>query len=329
MREAIILAIEQERDALRLLNGPAFSEPGQRAEGPQEPVPCLTREELMAELHQREENLRRGAEDSEQCRAYEHIVRALQHGPYLWLAVQASAGTGKSYLLTTVYLWCLLHGLKVKVAAPTGIAAANIEIEGTEVRACTLHNLFDLDAKLHTRLDLAKPSRPKVAELMALQVLLVDEFSMLHDNGWTAVEDLLSTIDHSKRPKARDADRYDQVHLILFSDFKQLPPATSRPPFITLPSVCGGFSFRMLRQNRRVCSDAARAAELALFHQVLTDISEGKASSSWRRTCAARLLVAPSGYLLKRRRPFSPSAASETAGTAPWCAELPRCTTTL
>ena len=92
--------------------------------------------------------------------------------------VQASAGTGKSFLLTTVYLWCLVHEKRTKAtdsskivpepelllggeggmraaasgplgslpeaAAPTGIAAANIEIEKTGVAATTIHNLFEV-----------------------------------------------------------------------------------------------------------------------------------------------------------------------------------------
>ena len=37
---------------------------------------------------------------------------------------------GKSSLLTTVYLWCIVNGKKAKACAPTGIAAANVEIEG-------------------------------------------------------------------------------------------------------------------------------------------------------------------------------------------------------
>ena len=58
------------------------------------------------------------------------------HGGGLW-----SAGTGKSYLLTSVYLWCLVNKKKAKAAAPTGIAAANVEIDGTSVSASTIHNL--------------------------------------------------------------------------------------------------------------------------------------------------------------------------------------------
>ena len=54
--------------------------------------------------------------------------------------------------------------------------------------------------------------------------------------------------------------------MILFGDFKQLPPATSRAPFIVLPSVYGSFDFRVLNQNRRVVSDDARRAEIEEFH---------------------------------------------------------------
>ena len=34
---------------------------------------------------------------------------------------------------------------QVKAGAPTGIAAANVEIDGTDVCAQTIHSLFDLD----------------------------------------------------------------------------------------------------------------------------------------------------------------------------------------
>ena len=65
--------------------------------------------------------------------------------------------------------------MKVKAAAPTGIAAANVEIENTDVAATTIHALFELDGELHSKMDFAKLDDPKVASLLRLQVSLLDE----------------------------------------------------------------------------------------------------------------------------------------------------------
>ena len=65
-----------------------------------------------------------------------------------------------------------------------------------------------------------------------------------------------------------------------------MPPCTSKAPFIRLPNVHNTFDFRVLRENRRVVKDddasEERKAELENFHQVLMNISEGKAT---QRVC--------------------------------------------
>ena len=120
--------------------------------------------------------------------------------------------------LTDNSLWCILQGLSCKAAAPTGIAAANVEVEGTDVTATTLHALLELDGELKTKLDLAKLDHAKVAALMKLQVLLLDEVSMLDIEAWTAICSILSTIDHSRRPDVQDSDAFGSLHVILFGD---------------------------------------------------------------------------------------------------------------
>ena len=91
------------------------------------------------------------------------------------MMVQASAGTGKSFLLTSIYLWCVVHGMACKAAAPTGIAAANIEIDGTDICAATLHSVFDMDSHYKSNLDFAKPGVDKVAAILNMKVLFIDE----------------------------------------------------------------------------------------------------------------------------------------------------------
>ena len=73
-----------------------------------------------------------------------------------------------------------MNGKRCKAAAPTGIAAANVEIEGTDVSAATIHTLFDLDTEFKSKLDFAQLSNTRVADLMALDVLLLDKAPILN-----------------------------------------------------------------------------------------------------------------------------------------------------
>ena len=85
----------------------------------------LNQEQLATLLADRETKLQtREIEGiADQWRVYCHIVEALSSDKPAKLMVQASAGTGKSFLLTTVFLWCIVHGKKTRAAAPTGQGA--------------------------------------------------------------------------------------------------------------------------------------------------------------------------------------------------------------
>ena len=137
----------------------------------------LSMQDMASELERRERCMQSSSNkvDTDQWRVYSHITAAISSGSFLRLMVQASAGTGKSFLLSTVFLWCIVKGKVTKAIVPTGIAAANIEIEGTDVTATTIHALFDLDTEFVTKLDLSKLDHKKVAALMSLEVLLMDE----------------------------------------------------------------------------------------------------------------------------------------------------------
>ena len=52
-----------------------------------------------------------------------------------------------------------------------------MEVEGTDVAATTIHALLELDGELHSRLDFSRLDDEKVALLMSLKVLLLDEVS--------------------------------------------------------------------------------------------------------------------------------------------------------
>ena len=54
-------------------------------------------------------------------------------------------------------------------AAPTGIAAANIEIDGTDICAATLHSVFDLDGAF----DFTKPGADKCAAILKMKAFRI------------------------------------------------------------------------------------------------------------------------------------------------------------
>ncbi len=205
----------------------------------------LSHEQLQRLLEEREEMMKASPDGSvtDQWRVYEHVVNCIQNGQYLRLLVQASAGTGKpapqhaketlfprwfassgggllfpvcylrSFLLTTIFLWALVHNYKTKAAAPTGskiksgsqhilssmcifkplvfegIAAANVEIPKTDVAAVTLHKLFEFDGEYASRMDFSKLTHSGVRDLLLLQILLLDEISMIDTDCFNGTVD--------------------------------------------------------------------------------------------------------------------------------------------
>ena len=90
-------------------------------------------------------------------------------------------------------------------------------------------------------------------------------------------------LDHARKGMGDpNADELGDVHMLMFGDFKQLPPATSQAPFVVLDLV-RNFDFRCLHENRRVVNDPAKREKTEVFHQVLADISYGRCTDVVRK----------------------------------------------
>ena len=97
-----------------------------------------------------------------------------------------------------------------------GIAAANVELEGTAVGASTLRCFFDFDGNYESRLDFPKTTHEKVEKLIGLQVLLLDEVSMMDDQVWECMTKILGLADHSRHRGFRPGhDEYGSIHMVL------------------------------------------------------------------------------------------------------------------
>lgn len=140
------------------------------------------------------------------------------------LFITGKAGTGKTTLLREIRQ---NTGKKIVVAAPTGVAAINAD-------GVTLHSLFKLPTEailpvmdknlpfktIATLLDGFILSADKEKLLLELEILIIDEVSMLR-------ADILDAIDHILRYIRGVPEPFGGVQMVYFGDLYQLPPVAS------------------------------------------------------------------------------------------------------
>ena len=158
-----------------------------------------------------------------QLEAYQIVNEHFNHNEDapLRMVVTGTAGTGKSFLIA-----CLkqLLSSKVRVSAPTGVAALNVQ-------DCTLHSLLQLPTKGEFK-DLQGESLTKLQQsLNGVTYFIIDEMSMLGRK-------LMGQVD--KRLRQAFTSCANQIlggrSCLLFGDFGQLPPVFDLPLFTTTQS---------------------------------------------------------------------------------------------
>lgn len=141
------------------------------------------------------------------------------------------AGTGKSSLLRH---FLQVTKKKVVVAAPTGVAAVN-------VGGVTLHSLFqlpfgpympnvDLLGHVHEALPSYKFSKEKIDIISNMELLVIDEVSMLRADVLDAINDVLCHIRRNKSP-------FGGVQVLFIGDLWQLPPVVNKKEWDLLSGV--------------------------------------------------------------------------------------------
>ena len=193
--------------------------------------------------------------------------------------ITGGAGTGKSVILRFV-LEELSKTKRVAVAAPTGLAAEN-------VNGVTIHSMFGLPTNRGVAFYDQFSKKPKYVEIAnQMDVLLIDEVSMIRS-------DIMNQIDAALRVHRNDDSPFGGVKVILFGDPYQLPPVLKWEDLKTAWDPWGHkfrakfrtvffFSAKVILNCGLIVHElqtSMRAAEDQEFVKVLNRIRVGKADS--------------------------------------------------
>lgn len=136
---------------------------------------------------------------------YKEIIELVEKGPNI-IFVTGKAGTGKSTLIK--YIKYKID--KCAVIAPTTIAAQN-------VKGSTIHSFFGLPPKLFNPEDMANDSKSKMPMLRDLDLLIIDEVSMVNAAMIDAIDLIMKKANNTKQA-------FGGISILFVGDLFQLPP---------------------------------------------------------------------------------------------------------
>jgi ATP-dependent DNA helicase PIF1 len=151
--------------------------------------------------------------DNNQQRVLRNVntrVNTLMHGP---------AGSGKSRTIEALTAMLQQQSVAYAITAPTGVAAINIG-------GSTIHSLFSgLGLMKGTAKELFKKLKRNsltISRIRSLEVLVIDEISMV-------AADFLDLIDNLLRLSRGNTRPFGGICLVFSGDFYQLPPVDKSP----------------------------------------------------------------------------------------------------
>jgi ATP-dependent exoDNAse (exonuclease V) alpha subunit len=133
--------------------------------------------------------------------------------------ITGSAGTGKTHLLNQYIQYLKKREIYPTIVAPTGIAASHLKGQ-------TIHSFFALgirDKVVDNRyIEFLMENRYLKKRFKKLQVLIIDEVSMVSPEIFTSMDRILSSFKESHKP-------FGGVQVVISGDFFQLPPVSKEP----------------------------------------------------------------------------------------------------
>lgn len=179
--------------------------------------------------------------------------------------ITGKAGTGKSALLR---FFARHTGKKYAIIAPTGVAAQNID-------GRTIHSFFHFAPGI--KAENVREERNLVDKLLDIEMIIIDEISMVRADLMECVEQSLRMNKHSEEP-------FGGVQMVFVGDLYQLPPVVTDNDVFEIKRRYGGkyffhapvfereFQFRLIELTKVFRQDKHQN----LFKEILNRIRVGE-----------------------------------------------------
>lgn len=187
----------------------------------------------------------------------QYAFDAIKTGKKIFLT--GPAGTGKSYVINEIKKWSLNNNKKFAITALTGCAA--VLIGGRTLHSTLGLGLGDKPIDILVQ-KMKRCNKPQYVRLQALDLLVIDEVSMMSDELMEKASEMLCTIRNNPKP-------FGGVQVILAGDMCQLGPVSGNFCFTSsiwkdsIDEVC-------------VLSTIVRQSGDEMFQKILSYLRKGK-----------------------------------------------------
>ena len=177
--------------------------------------------------------------------------------------ITGRAGTGKSYLLN----FFVKNSCKnVVVVAPTGVAAINVGGQ-------TIHSFFKIPPTMPIDKNELKPSSTRRELYRALDVVVIDEVSMVRSDIMDAIDYVLRISNDNNLP-------FGGKQMLMFGDLYQLPPVAQPQVKRYLDDTFGGvffFNAPAVSKSNLIVYELAHVFRQKdpIFINILNEVREG------------------------------------------------------
>ena len=215
----------------------------------------------------------------------QEIFECFKNGESLFIT--GPAGSGKTFLIRTLYEWCNENNKSIQVCALTGCAAVLLQ-----TKAKTIHSWAGIGLANGESINIIQNVANNIYKKKNwtnTNILIIDEISMMSSKILTILDGIAKKVRKNNRP-------FGGMQIVFSGDFYQLPPISSKNNTEQTQFCFENPIWDDLFDKEYHLSQIFRQSN-KIYTKILNQIREGHLSKQGYATLQSRLLACPEQLL--------------------------------